>query len=142
MMIRMNFKSLKKHFFDRKKVQRRVDARTRKVLSKFGSFVRRSARHSIRPSSGTSPPGKPPFSHSGKLRKKIFFIYDPKRRSVVIGPIIFPGKTGRALPALEYGGKTDMPSGDIIKIEARPFMGPAFSKNLPAVPSLWRDSIK
>ena len=138
----MNFKSLKKHFFDRKKVQRRVDARTRKVLSKFGSFVRRSARHSIRPSSGTSQPGHPPFSHSGKLRKKIFFIYDPKRRSVVIGPIIYPGKTGRALPALEYGGKTDMPSGDIIKIEARPFMGPAFDRNLVVVPSLWRDSIK
>ena len=142
MMIRMNFKSLKKHFFDRKKVQRRVDARTRKVLSKFGSFVRRSAQHSIRQSSGTSQPGHPPFSHSGKLRKKIFFIYDPKRRSVVIGPIIYPGKTGRALPALEYGGKTDMPSGVIIKIEARPFMGPAFDRNLAVVPSLWRDSIK
>ena len=69
-------------------------------------------------------------------------MYDPKRRSVVIGPIIFPGKTGKALPALEYGGKTDMPSGDIIKIEARPFMGPAFSTNIAVVPSLWRDSIK
>jgi hypothetical protein len=138
----MNFKTLKKHFFDRKKVQRRVDARTRKVLSKFGSFVRRSAQHSIRPSNSTSRPGHPPFSHSGKLRCKIFFIYDPKRRSVVIGPVIYPGKTGKALPALEYGGKTDMPSVDLIKIEARPFMGPAFHLNLPVVPSLWRDSIK
>ena len=138
----MNFKTLKKHFFDRKKITRRVDARTRKVLSKFGSFVRRSAQHSIRPSSNTSRPGHPPFSHSGKLRRKIFFIYDPKRRSVIIGPIIYPGKTGKALPALEYGGKTDMPSGDLVKIEARPFMGPAFRLNLAVVPSLWRDSIK
>ena len=141
-MIKMNFNTLKKNFFDRKKIKGRVDVRTRRVLSKFGSFVRRSAQHSIRPSKRTSPPGKPPFSHSGKLRKKIFFMYDPKRRSVVIGPIIFPGKTGKALPALEYGGKTDMPSGDIIKIEARPFMGPAFNANLSVVPSLWANSIK
>ena len=68
-------------------------------------------------------------------------MYDPKRRSVVIGPIIFPGKTGKALPALEYGGKTDMPSGDVVKIEARPFMGPAFSANLPIVPALWSGAI-
>jgi hypothetical protein len=131
----------KKFFFDRKKIKRRVDARTRKVLSKFGSFVRRSAKQSIRPSPNTSLPGKPPFSHSGKLKRKIFFVFDPKRRSVVIGPIIYPGKSGRALPALEHGGKTDMPSGDLVKIEARPFMGPAFQLNLPVVPSLWRDSI-
>jgi len=140
-MIRFNIKQAKKFFFDRKKIKRKVDVRTRKVLSKFGSFVRRSAQHSIRPSKRTSPPGHPPFSHSGKLRKKIYFMFDPKRRSVVIGPIIYPGKTGRALPALEYGGKTDMPSGDVAKIEARPFMGPAFDRNLPVVPSLWRDSI-
>jgi len=137
----MDFKTVKKHFFDRKKIKHRVDARTRKVLSKFGSFVRRSAQQSIRPSGHTSRPGHPPFSHSGKLKRKIFFIFDPKRRSVVIGPIIYPGKTGRALPALEYGGKTDMPSGDLVKIEARPFMGPAFKTNLAVVPSLWRDSI-
>ncbi|MCL2117799.1 MAG: hypothetical protein FWH27_05145 [Planctomycetaceae bacterium] len=133
---------MKKNFFDRKKIKRRVDVRTRRVLSKFGSFVRRSAQHSIRPSNNTSRPGHPPFSHSGKLRKKIYFMFDPKRRSVVIGPIIYPGKTGRALPALEYGGKTDMPSGDTVKIEARPFMGPAFSKNLVIVPALWSGTIK
>ena len=69
-------------------------------------------------------------------------MFDPKRRSVVIGPVIYPGKTGRALPALEYGGKTDMPDGDVVKIEARPFMGPAFDKNLPAVSTMWANSIK
>ena len=141
-MIRMDFRSAKKHFFDRKKVKRRVDVRTRKVLSKFGSFVRRSAQHSIRPSSKTSPPGRPPYSHSGKLRKNIYFMFDPKRRSVVIGPIIYPGKTGRALPALERGGKTDSPSGGTVKIKARPFMGPAFHANLPLVPLMWSGVIK
>ncbi|MCL2348594.1 MAG: hypothetical protein FWC50_10095 [Planctomycetaceae bacterium] len=141
-MIRFNIKTAKKFFFDRKKIKRKVDVRTRKVLSQFGSYVRRSARQSIRPSNRTSPPGHPPFSHSGKLRKNIFFMFDPKRRSVVIGPVIYPGKTGRALPALEYGGKTDMPDGDVVRIEARPFMGPAFQANIALVPSLWAGAIK
>ncbi|MGL6193668.1 MAG: hypothetical protein ACRC2T_02460 [Thermoguttaceae bacterium] len=133
---------MKKYFFDRKTIRHRVDGRTRKVLSKFGSYVRKTARQSIRPSTRTSQPGHPPFSHSGKLRQNIFFIYEPHRRSVVIGPIIFSGKSGRALPALEYGGKTDLNNGEIIRIEARPFMGPAFERNLAVVPQLWRNTIK
>ena len=138
----MDFKTVRKYFFDRNTIRRKVDTRTRKVLSKFGSFVRRSARHSIRPSKRTSPPGRPPFSHSGKLRRNIFFVYDPNRRSVVIGPVIFPKKSGRALPALEYGGRSDTEDGSIVRIRPRPFMGPAFQANLPVVPSLWRDVIK
>ena len=35
-------------FFDSKKVRRSVDRATRRVLSRFGSFVRRTARSSIR----------------------------------------------------------------------------------------------
>jgi len=129
-------------FFDRKKIKRKVDVRTRKVLSKFGAFVRQTSKRSLRYSTGTSEPGNPPFSHSGLLRKFIFFGYDPHKRSVVIGPVILPSKSGKALPALEYGGKTDLPSGTLIRIEARPFMRPAFQAELPLVPSLWRDAIR
>ena len=129
-------------FFDRAKIKNKVDARTRKVLSKFGSFVRQTARRSIRRRKGTSRPGKPPFSHTGKLKRFIYFGYDPNRRSVVIGPVVFPKKSGKALPALEYGGKSDTEGGRTVKIQARPFMGPAFRTELPNVPSLWRDTIK
>jgi len=60
----------------------------------------------------------------------------------VIGPVIFPKKSGKALPALEYGGKSDTEGGRTVKIKARPFMGPAFDANLPMVPSLWRREIR
>jgi len=60
----------------------------------------------------------------------------------VIGPVIFPKKSGKALPALEYGGKSDTKGGHVVKIQARPFMGPAFQANLTVVPSLWRDTLR
>ena len=38
---------IKRMFFDRQAVISKVDAATRRVLSKFGAFVRRSAKSSI-----------------------------------------------------------------------------------------------
>ena len=87
-MLGMTFQAAKGGFFNRDKVMRSVDAGTRKVLSKFGAFVRQRARTSIRKRKGTSPPGSPPYSHVGLLRKFILFAYDPQRKSVVIGPTL------------------------------------------------------
>ncbi len=140
--IRLDFKSVKRMFFDQAKVKRKVDAASRKVLSKFGAYVRKTSKQSIKKRKGTSKPGKPPFSHVGTLKRFIFFGYDVNKQSVVIGPVIFPGKSGKALPALEYGGKSDTFLGTTIHVEARPFMGPAFKQNLALVPTLWAESIK
>jgi len=79
---------------------------TRKVLSKFGAFVRRGAKSSIRNRKATSAPGSPPSSHVGTLKRLIFFAYDPGRKSVVIGPTPFNTSEGVAPPLLEYGGTT------------------------------------
>ena len=140
--VRFDFKAVKNQFFDRAKIKNKVDARSRKVLSKFGAYVRQRSRQSIRKRKGTSRPGNPPFSHVGTLKRHIYFGYDPNRRSVVIGPVIFPGKSGKALPALEYGGRSDTPSGATVKIAARPFMGPAFNSVLPLVSSFWQNTIR
>ncbi len=129
-------------FFDRAKVKRKVDAWTRKVLSKFGAFVRQTSRKSIRKRKGTSKPGRPPFSHTGTLKKFLFFGYDADRRSVVIGPVIAPGKAGKAPATLEHGGKVSLPTGNKTEIAPRPFMQPAFERELPGVSKLWADSIK
>lgn len=75
-------------FFDRKAVVDAVDRATRSVLSKFGAFVRRSAKSSIRQRKRSSTPGDPPSSHTGILKRFIYFGYDRFRRSVVIGPTI------------------------------------------------------
>jgi len=139
----------KQMFFDRDKVRKRTDAGTRRVLSRFGAYVRTTAKHSIRKRKRISDPGEPPSSHTGLLRRFIFFGYDRDRRSVVIGPMRLNQKVGDAPAALEYGGTSTMVEGlrrrrrkRRIRIAARPYMGPAFEQEKPKLPAMWRDSVK
>ena len=139
----------KEMFFDRGKVRRKTDSATRRVLGKFGAFVRRAARSSIRRRKRTSAPGEPPSSHTGLLRKFIFFGYDAERRSVVIGPQRLNQKVGDAPHALEHGGISTVVEGlrgkrkkRRVKLAARPYMGPAFEQEQPKLPAMWRDSVK
>jgi hypothetical protein len=132
-------------FFDTRAVTSRVDLATRKVLSKFGAFVRTGARHSIRKRKAVSEPGQPPSSHVGLLRKLIYFGYDPSRRSVVIGPTPLHG-TAEAPPLLEYGGRARRRGRKgrnvMASYRARPFMGPAFEKEKPKLPAMWAGSVR
>lgn len=136
---------IKRMFFDRQAVVSKVDAATRRVLSKFGAFVRRSAKSSIRKRKKPAPPGQPPSSHTGLLKKFIFFGYDADRRSVVIGPTRLNQKgRGEAPPLLEYGGKATLVrrgKKKRVTYQARPYMGPAFEKEKPQLPAMWRGSI-
>jgi len=149
-MIGFKISQAKGLFFDSKKV---IDATTRaerKVLSRFGAYVRRSARSSIRKRKRASAPGQPPSSHTGLLKRFIFFAYDPGRKSVVIGPARLNQKVGNAPHALEHGGRSRVTAGRrrrrrvtrTVTIGARPFMGPAFDKEKPKLPAMWRDSIR
>jgi len=129
-------------FFDSPKVVRAVDKSTRRVLSRFGAFVRQTAKQSIRKRKKTSTPGTPPSSHTGLLKRFIFFGYDRQKDSVVIGPTrLTDNNRGEAPSILEYGGRTTVDK-KRVKISARPFMGPAFEKEKPNLPSLWKNSIK
>jgi len=105
----------KKSFFDRAAVTSKVDAATRRVLSKMGAFVRRRAKSSIRKRKKVSAPGQPPSSHVGTLRNLLFFGYDSGTKTVVVGPAAFErtrllgGKTtpetleeGGVVPKVEY----------------------------------------
>ena len=146
-MIRMRLD--KSTFFDRPKVMKAVDRATRRVLSRFGAFVRTTARSSIRQRKHPSGPGRPPSSHTGLLKRFIFFGYDRSRRSVVIGPARLNQKVGDAPHALEYGGTSTVVEGTRNKrtkrrvaIAARPFMGPAFEKEKPQLTKLWSDSVR
>lgn len=154
----------KEMFFDRKEVIAALGRANVKVLSRFGAFVRTTARQSIkkikgkvgrvkkrkykeRDTKGVSPPGSPPASHRGTLKRGIAFGYDLSKRSVLIGPRPFSGTvTPASLRALEHGGPSLVRrkdgSKESINIRARPFMGPAFQKELPGFPALWADSVK
>jgi len=132
-----------KLFFDKKAVTSRTDRTTRRVLSRFGAFVRRTARQSIRKRKKPAPPGKPPSSHIGLLKKFIFFGYDPRprKRSVVIGPVQLTQKGRGEAPALLEHGGMGKAGKKRVRYRPRPFMVPAFEKEQPKLPAMWRDSV-
>ena len=144
-MFDMRIKSL---FFDRPKVMRATDRATLRVLSKAGAFIRQRAKTSIRRRKGSAPPGSPPHSHEGSLRRLILFGYEPARKTVVVGPARF--KQGEAPALLEFGGTVARSRhtrrGKTRRYTARyrsnPFIGPALEKELPSLPKLWAQSVR
>ncbi|QDT39727.1 hypothetical protein [Stratiformator vulcanicus] len=108
----IDIKFIKNRFFD-KKVTSSLDRAARRILSRFGAFVRRSSKSSIRKRKTPSQPGQPPSSHVGTLKRFIFFAFDARDQSVTIGPMRFrsthPGGDGKPIKgtvpeALEDGG--------------------------------------
>ncbi len=159
---------IKQLFFDRQRVQRAVDSARRRVLSQAGAFIRQAAKTSIRKRKRPAPPGHPPHSHVGLLRRFILFGYDRQTDSVVVGPVGFA--KSNVPHVLEFGGVTitrqpklipversapskrrrrsaktkwvRVPAGARLVYEPRPYMGPAMAKELPKFPELWHNSIR
>lgn len=142
----MSLKSAKAGFFDRTAVTSAVSHATRKVLSRFGAFVRTAARSSIRRRKSVSKPGQPPTSWTGLLKKFLFFSFDQAKRSVVIGPVRLNKSRGEAPGLLEYGGSSARRDRKgrrrATRYRARPYMGPAFEKERQKLPQLWKDSVR
>lgn len=152
-MLDIKLNAMKGMFFDREAVLRETDKGMQSVFSKFGAYVRTRARTSIRTRKKASEPGQPPSSHTGLLKRNIFFGYDRDKKSVVIGPVLLNGTAGTAPESLEYGGQANimvrrrgMTRGNqrerkVIKIKTRPYMQPAFDQELTKLPDLWANSI-
>lgn len=140
---------VKAAFFDKKGVADGLDAGTRKQLTKFGAFVRRRAKSSLKYKDGPAAPGKPPHVHrsasfkrkpgkAGKkqqpvspLRELLYYSFDKASKSVVIGPAIGGSRTG-APRSLEEGGSAKI-DGRRVVIRPRPTMAPAFAVELQKV---------
>jgi hypothetical protein len=131
----------RKSFFDTGKVTTALDKATKKALSKFGAFVRQRAKSSIRSRKQISQPGQPPSNHAGHLKRLIFFQYSADEKTVVIGPV--PFRRGIAPSLLESGGVRISKNGRPLKYRQRPFMKPAFDKELSLKPAeFWKDEAK
>jgi hypothetical protein len=183
-MIGMKIDEAKSQFFDREKVIAATTVAERRVLSRFGSFVRTRAissmlGHAVRKGfgvkskvtnrEGASDPGKPPNPHTGLIVKFLFFVYEPQAHNVIIGPAKLNSPiSDNALEVLEYGGTAkglflvppterdlhrrierglDASDAPILvrtqrKVQARPFMHPAFDEELKGLPEMWKDSIR
>jgi len=104
------------------------------TLPRAGAFVRKIARTSLK-KTGTSTPGKPPISNTGRLKRSILFEVSPQKDSVVIGPDSkFFSNVGKAH---EFGGPFRKE-----KFKKRPFMGPALIKATPKLPKLWAKTVR
>jgi len=144
----------KKLFFDRQIVIDAVGKATAKNLSKAGSFIRTSARASLRRRKSTSPTGEPPSVHSKDrvaTLKNIWFVFDPANRSVIVGPLKLngsklEGSDRKTVPSLHELGGAAVVKGKKRKRRARyaprPFMGPAMQRELPKFEGLWANSVK
>ena len=159
-MIGVTVREAKAGFFDRQAVIAAVGRANVLALSKAGAYIRRSAKGLIR-SGGkkgkVSLPGEPPRSHVGSLRDLIFFSWDARTRSVVVGPALFKQSPDAASPVsgtvpsvLEHGGQIIVKRlarkfgsrSPIVTIAPRPYMLPALNKNLDVLPPMWMGSVK
>lgn len=164
-----------RQFFDRKTVIDAVESAERKQLSRAGAFVRRGVRSSIRVAGkkgASSKPGKPPKTPRNtpkRYKDTIFFGYDKRTGSVVIGPSAEFG-SGEVPNILETGGSfrvkgrrlQDTPqlrrqasefttegagAGFLfytgrLTYQARPHMAPALLREAPKFPGLFRNSVR
>lgn len=152
--MKLSIEGAKRSFFDREKVVREIDRYTLKSLRHAGGYLRRVARNSIKKGKpgAVSSPGDPPRSHTGLLKDKIFFVAvkeAAQRPRVIVGPVKLNTPTN-APNILEYGGTTTIVRRDPktkevtrrkVRIEARPYMGPALEKAKSQIPSLFRRTV-
>ena len=147
-MIDFSLDVAKRGFFDREGVMRELSRVERRVLSRYGAFVRRRARSLIRRRKKISRPGKPPTSWTGLLRDNIFFLYDAQGKRLLVGPVRIRGGTD-APRLLEHGGRAALErevQGRKTKVTAyyrpRPYMKPAQEHTWERLPRIWEQSVR
>ncbi|MGL5097509.1 MAG: hypothetical protein ACRDD1_18120 [Planctomycetia bacterium] len=119
-----------------------MDAGVKRAFSKYGAYVRQTAKTSMKKRKGASAPGTPPNAHKGDLRKLIFFAYDPKMKTVIVGPTLFRASGLPTVPETnEKGGVRQGDDGTAI-YPMRPYMRPAAARNRPLVSDLLRNSMR
>lgn len=141
-------------------------------LGRAGAYIMGIARKSIakKPEGVYSPPGHPPYTHTGLLKRAIQYEVEREQGRVVIGPVASAfGDLGRLH---EFGGTRgdkalgkkakkllhmfgfaaaarmlDIPEDDlrkrvIGKYPPRPFMGPALAISRERLPKFWAQSVR
>lgn len=142
----LGIRQFKAGFFDTEAIRKQVKKDKRAVFSKMGAFIRTRARSSIRTRKKSSPPGQPPSSHQGSLKRLIFFAYDAATDSVIVGPASFASKQGDARLLLEKGGDVTRrtKAGKSVRMHYRgnPYMKPAGDAEAPKFKELIRTMVK
>jgi hypothetical protein len=132
--------------FSEKPILSAKDKGTRKALKSIGALVRTVARRSMKKKKTASQPGQPPRVIEGKLKRFLFFVVD-NAESVTIGPAKL-AETGTP-SILEYGGvkknrvrRNGRRAIQQAKVEARPYMGPAYLATENKYADLFKNAFK
>lgn len=149
-------------FIDQDKIKRTFERSEERAFKSTGAYIRTIGANSIKVGKKPSAPGLPPKTRRKFLKKNIYFAYDRKTRSVVIGPVTYPvinrlqefggshafekwfnpaakavftlgGQPKRGGP-WKFGGRVNL------TFPARPFMNPAFEKSIAKLPSFWKNT--
>lgn len=120
--------------FDADGLVARIARAGRDALRRAGAYVRRVAQRKVATSPKASPPGSPPHSRRGLLRRAVLFGPDGDRR-VLVGPGF--DFVGTSASAHEFGGKYRRE-----RYPKRPLMGPALRESAPHLAKLWQDAVK
>lgn len=145
-MIGLRISDAKGLFFDKQAVLTPAAKAKRRALTKFGAYVRRVSRNSIRKvgkKGAAAKPGQPPKSRTGLLKQHIYFVYDKANDSVIIGPAALSGRRDQSRPAtevLEVGG-TVTRDGEAYVFAKHPYMKPAYEKTLPKAAAMFKGSM-
>lgn len=111
-----------------------------KVGKRQGALLRTIARRRIRRRKRASKPGESPTNREGQLKRFLFYAWDPRTRSVVVGPVAL-GSRPTVPGLLEFGGDRRVGSSKVRQAE-RPFMAPALETAKTKLPELWAGAIK
>jgi hypothetical protein len=150
--MQLGLQEAKQAFFDTEAVMNAMDRSVQRSLSRVGAFLRTRMRSSIRKRKQVSQPGAPPSDHGGALKRLLFFAYDSRVRSVVVGPVLFSGgkSSGQEPPApeaLEYGGVVQVrirkDRTATFRYRPRPFAQPALEAEVDAgtIDNAFKDSL-
>jgi len=157
--LQFTFRTVSSAFTDDARIARAVDRARMRAQRPAAAWIRVAARRSIRRRKGYSRPGRTPHSHTGLLKRGIYFAWDRATRTTVIGPVRAPGAEGhgRVPEALEHGGtiyqkrrRRDRRTGRVTvrryraHYQPRPYMRPALRKAIQRgiLPRGWRDAIR
>ncbi len=121
--------------FDERRILIAVQSGNNAALRRAGAYVRKAARNKVTTSDKASPPGTPPNTRRGLLKRALLFGVDKRRSAVVIGPA--ESIIGTAMTAHEFGGKYRKR-----RYPKRPLMGPTLERTAGKLPAMWEKSVK
>jgi len=117
--------------FQRQRLQEAADKGIFRGLTHAASSLRKRAASVITRSPIASPPGFPPHTKKGLLRRSIRFAISGDKKSVVIGPM--ESVVGQSGAAHEFGGVFKG-----TRFDKRPFMGPSLEEAVPRFAGFFR----